>query len=135
MTLMLASVSGPQEAEIALAHGADIIDLKDAARGALGALPLDTVRAAVEAVGRKRPVSAVTGDLPMVPDAIVAAVEAMAACGVDYVKVGLFPDPRRTECVRALSSLAHTTRIVGVMFADHGADPALVPLMAEAGFA
>ena len=29
MTLMLASVSGPQEAEIAIAHGADIIDLRD----------------------------------------------------------------------------------------------------------
>ncbi len=33
MTLFLASVTGPEEAEIAVAHGADIIDLKDSARG------------------------------------------------------------------------------------------------------
>ena len=37
MTLMLASVLSREEAEIALAHGADIIDCKDPARGALGA--------------------------------------------------------------------------------------------------
>ena len=40
MTLMLASVLSVEEAETALAHGADIIDCKDPHRGALGALPL-----------------------------------------------------------------------------------------------
>ncbi|MGB8549761.1 MAG: (5-formylfuran-3-yl)methyl phosphate synthase, partial [Xanthobacteraceae bacterium] len=47
---MLASVTGAEEAEIALEHGADIIDLKDPSEGALRALPLDLVRAAVAAV-------------------------------------------------------------------------------------
>ena len=37
MTLLLASVIGPDEAAVALAYGADIIDLKDPANGALGA--------------------------------------------------------------------------------------------------
>ena len=37
MTKMLASVTGVEEAEIAIAGGADIIDLKDPTAGALGA--------------------------------------------------------------------------------------------------
>jgi dihydroneopterin aldolase len=134
MTLMLASVTGPAEAELALAHGADIIDLKDPARGALGALDPAVVREAVGAIAGRRPTSAVTGDLPMDPEAIVAAAQEMAAAGVDYVKVGLFPGDRRADCIRALAPLARRTRVVGVMFADRGADLDLLPLMREAGF-
>jgi FolB domain-containing protein len=135
MALLLASVTGPDEAALVLAGGADIIDLKDAARGALGALPPEVVRATVAAVGGRRPVSAVTGDLPMEPDVITDAVARNAGTGVDYVKVGLFPGPKRPECIRALASLARDTKIVGVMFADRGADNGLLALMAEAGFA
>jgi dihydroneopterin aldolase len=134
MTLLLASVTGPAEAEIAVARGADIIDLKDPAQGALGALEPAAVQATVAAIAGRRPVSAVTGDLPMQPLIMCRAVEAMAAAGVDYVKVGLFPDSQRDDCVRALAPLARLTKIVGVMFADSGADDGLVPLMAECGF-
>ena len=42
MTLLLASVTGPKEAETVIANGADLVDLKDPSHGALGAL---TVRA------------------------------------------------------------------------------------------
>jgi FolB domain-containing protein len=135
MTLFLASVTGPEEAEIALASGADIIDLKDPANGALGAVAPDVVRATVGAIAGRRPTSAVAGDLPMDPAAIVGAVEALALTGVDYVKVGLFPGGRREACVRALAPVARGAKIVGVMFADHGADIALIPTMAAAGFA
>jgi (5-formylfuran-3-yl)methyl phosphate synthase len=135
MTLLLASVTGPDEAAVALAHGADIIDLKDASRGALGALDRDVLRATVAAVGGRCPVSAVTGDLPMEPDVIAAAVARTAETKVDYVKVGLFPGPRRQDCIRALAPLAQATKIVGVMFADRGADNDLIKLMAESGFA
>src|SRR5690349_3102338 len=78
MTLFLASVTGPDEAEIALALGADIIDLKDAARGGLAPLPHDVVRAAVVAVAGRRSVSAVAGDAGMDPDAVASAVQEMA---------------------------------------------------------
>jgi (5-formylfuran-3-yl)methyl phosphate synthase len=135
VTLFLASVNGPDEAEVALANGADIIDLKDAGRGALGALPPEVVQATVKAIAGRRPTSAVTGDLPMEPDAMVAAATTMAATGVDYIKVGLFPDAQREACIRALAPLARKIKIVGVMFADRGADNALVPMMAESGFA
>jgi (5-formylfuran-3-yl)methyl phosphate synthase len=135
MALLLASVTGPDEAALVLAGGADIIDLKDASRGALGALAPDVLRATVAAVGGRRPVSAVTGDLPMEPEVIAAAVARTAETGVDYVKVGLFPGPKRQECIRALSPLARSIKVVGVMFADRGADNGLLELMAESGFA
>src|SRR5215470_1547988 len=135
MTLLLASVTGRQEAEIALEHGADIVDLKDASKGALGGLPADAIRETARAVGGRRLVSAAAGDLPMQPDMVAAAGRIIAETGVDYVKVGLFPGPRRPDCVRALSDLARSTKIVGVMFADCEPDLSLVSLMAECGFA
>ncbi len=135
MTLFLASVVDADEAEIGLAHGADIIDLKDPARGALGALDASTVRSIVAKVEGRRPSSAVTGDLPMEPDLLHAAAAKMAETGVDYVKVGLFSDPRRAECIRALAPLARKTKLIGVMFADADPDAGLLPLMAECGFA
>jgi len=134
MTLLLASVTGAEEAEIALQSGADIIDLKDPSRGALGALSPDTVRSAVTAIAGRRPVSAVTGDLPMEPGVIVAAVQDMRETGVDYIKVGLFPGPRQKECVGALATLTRTTSIVAVMFADQEPDTGLLPFIAECGF-
>jgi (5-formylfuran-3-yl)methyl phosphate synthase len=135
MTLLLASVTSAEEAEIVLSHGADVIDLKDADNGPLGALTTDVVRAAVAAVAGRRSTSAVTGNVPMQPDAVASAVAAMAGTGVDYVKVGLFPGPDRADCIRALSALARKTKIVGVMFADQGADEALLAAMATSGFA
>jgi (5-formylfuran-3-yl)methyl phosphate synthase len=135
MTLLLASVTGAEEAEIAVEHGADIIDLKDASKGALRALPADVVRASIAAVAGRRPVSAVAGDVPMEPDAVVAAVSDIARTGVDYVKVGLFAGPLRGECVRALSTLTRATKVVAVMFADQEPDVALLSLIAECGFA
>ena len=138
MTMMLASVRGPEEAEAAVRLGADIVDLKDAARGALGALAPDVVRAAVQTIAGRRPASAVTGDLPMEPETLAAAAAAMAQTGVHYVKVGLFPDPRREDCVARLAALARGTKLVGVMFADlepdEGTRGALIAAMHAAGF-
>src|SRR5258705_10960481 len=108
MTLLLASVMGPDEAAVVLAHGADIIDLKDASNGALGALAPDVLRATVAAIQGRRPVSADAGDLPMEPDVIVAAGETIARDNVQYVKVGLVMEPARHDCVRALAYLALT---------------------------
>jgi FolB domain-containing protein len=135
MTLFLASVTGAAEAEVAVAHGADVVDLKDPTKGALGALPAEEVRTAVVAVAGRRPVSAVIGDPPMQPDSVFAAASAMAAAGVDYIKVGLFPESGREACIRALHPLARKTKLIGVMFADLAPDLALVRTMADCGFA
>jgi len=135
MSLFLASVTGPDEAEIAERNGADIIDLKDSRRGTFGAVAPDVVAATLAAVERRRPVSAVAGELAMEPDRIVRAAVALAEAGVDYVKVALFAEPQRADCIRALSTLARRVKLVGVMFADDGFDAALLPLMASSGFA
>src|SRR5690242_5780237 len=135
MTLLLASVTGPDEAETAGRHGADIIDLKDSRRRAFAAVALDVVSATLAALERRWPVSAVAGELAMEPAGIVHAATVLADAGVDYVKVALFPEPQRAECIRALAALARRVKLVGVMFADHGFDATLVPLMAEHGFA
>src|SRR4051812_50021485 len=62
MTRMLVSVTGPQEAELALAGGSDIIDVTDPAAGA--GTPAAEIRATVQAVGRGRPGSAHPGGMP-----------------------------------------------------------------------
>jgi uncharacterized protein (UPF0264 family) len=134
---LLVSARDADEAAIALAGGADVIDLKEPARGALGAVDAATLRAAVAIVGGRRPVSATTGDMPPDdPDAVIAAARAVAATGVDFVKIGLFPGAGRGELiVRLGGEVCGEARLVGVMFADSGFDPALLPALAAAGFA
>lgn len=136
MTGWLASVTGVDEARMALAAGADIIDAKNPHAGALGALDGETVRAIVAAVTGRVPVSATIGDFPdMDPQAVTAAVEAMAAHGVDYVKIGLFPAPKLDACLTALAPLARKHRLVAVLFADRSPDFGLLPRLASLGFA
>ena len=136
MTRFLASVADPDEARIACAQGVDIVDAKDpTTTGALGALAPHAVAAILAAVAGEAPVSAVAGDLPMEPEVILAAVRALASTGVDYVKIGLFPGATREACIRTLAPAAAGVKLIGVMFADHGADAALIPVMAQAGFA
>jgi (5-formylfuran-3-yl)methyl phosphate synthase len=137
MTLMLASVTGPEEAEIAVLQGADIVDLKDVGAG-FGAVAPDVVRATVAAVSRRRPVSAVVGEAADV-ERVVAAGSELAAAGPDYLKIGLPPDALRSDFIGALALLARRTKLIGVMFADRSAgraaDDALLSAMAACGFA
>jgi FolB domain-containing protein len=135
MTLFLASVTGADEAEIALAHGADIIDLKDAAKGGLAPLPVDAVRTAVAAVAGRRPVSAVAGEPGMDADALTSSVQEIARTGVDYVKFGVYPGPRQKACVQALAPVGRQTKLVAVLFADQQPDFTLLPFLSECGFA
>jgi uncharacterized protein (UPF0264 family) len=135
MSMMLASVENLAEAHCVLESGVDIIDLKAPTKGALGALPLATVREIVTAIGGKRPVSATIGDLPMHPQQVLEAVIAMAATGVDLVKIGFFAGGDWTESLAALNTKARGFRLVAVLFADHQPDLAWVGKIAAAGFA
>ena len=56
MTALLASVTDLQEARMALKGGANIIDLKDPARGALGAVSNAIQQSVTQFVDRRRPV-------------------------------------------------------------------------------
>jgi dihydroneopterin aldolase len=133
---MLASVTSVAEAQVALAEGVDLIDLKNPAAGALGALAHATVREVVEAVGGRCLLSATVGDLPLDPALIWNAVSETAKTGVDYVKVGLFAGERRADCVARLQPLcASGVGLVIVMFADQKPDFSLLPLVANMGCA
>jgi (5-formylfuran-3-yl)methyl phosphate synthase len=118
MTRFLASVRDPAEADAALASGADVIDLKDPARGALGAFAPATIAQCVAAVSGRAKVSATVGDLPMTPDLVRDAVLATAATGVDYVKLGLFPGGEPQGCLGVLADEAKDVPLILVVFAD-----------------
>src|SRR5699024_5454690 len=131
----LASVRNLEEASWLLAEPPDIIDLKEPRQGSLGALPFATVRQAVTLIKGRCQTSATIGDLPMNPAQICQAVEEMAATGVDYVKIGLFPDDEIADCLMALQPLVlQGISLVGVMFADQCPDFSWIRLMRQVGF-
>jgi uncharacterized protein (UPF0264 family) len=130
---MLVSVRDVPEALLAAHGGADLIDLKEPREGALGGLPVVTIAAIVEALRTLRSrhrgllVSATIGDLPMTERAaILARVGAVAACGVDYVKVGIERTPYAPAVLDALAGTGHA--VVPVFIADRGLDDAHVDL-------
>jgi uncharacterized protein (UPF0264 family) len=135
MTGLLASVTNPKEAAIALEAGADIIDLKDPSRGALGALSVTRIERIVAAIDHRCSVSATVGDLPAKPDLIGQAVRATAATGVAYVKVGLFGSAYFDDCLDTLAQQASAgVRLIAVLFADLAPDFKTLAMLADAGF-
>lgn len=133
MPLMLASVRSREEAEIALSRGADIIDCKDPARGALGALPLPRIVDIVAVVNGRRPVSAVV-ELPHDIAHAQRAFEDVVATGVEFVKFALPVTPDAEEIITTLAPLATRARLVAVFFADLGPDLDRLPALARARF-
>jgi uncharacterized protein (UPF0264 family) len=135
VTRLLASVAGLEEARLAVAGGADIVDFKDPRHGALGALPAQSVAQCVAALGPAVITSATVGDLPADPALLAAAAEEMAASGVSYLKIGFFSSRVPAECLDALAPLARRHKLVAVLFADLAPEPDPVPRLARAGFA
>jgi dihydroneopterin aldolase len=133
MTLMLASVTDAGEAEVAARLGADIVDLKDPQRGALGAMSLEVAQAAVAAVADSCETSATAGDPPYDPGPLAERAEALIESGVDYLKLAV-----DAQALAALSSallrFVGRTKLVGLMFADRSPDFALLADLAKLGF-
>jgi dihydroneopterin aldolase len=119
MTKMLASVQNRQEAEIVFQNGADIIDLKDPASGALGAVEPGKVLEVINFIAGRRPVSAACGDLPMQPETVRRKAEEFVSTGVDFTKIGLFPSVQLNACIAALKPLASHNKLIAVIFADY----------------
>jgi uncharacterized protein (UPF0264 family) len=136
MIRLLASVINKEEAMLALQGGANIIDLKDPARGALGALPLPVIHEVVHAVKSAALTSATIGDLPMEPGLLAKAVEATAATGVDIIKIGFFDSGDDYDAVlQAIKPLAmQGLKLIAVLFADHNPDFTLLTKLQAAGF-
>ncbi len=135
MTSMLASVTTIEEARMALEAAVDIIDLKQPARGALGALDIGQVKAIVSDIDGQCPISATIGDMPMQPELVFNAVKAMAATGVDYIKIGFFPGDDWQGTLLKLKDLTQQSHaLIAVLFADHAIDFGMLDDLKNAGF-
>jgi uncharacterized protein (UPF0264 family) len=137
MTKWLASVLSLEEAQTLAGCLPDILDLKNPAAGALGALPPETVKDITDWATGRCLISATVGDLPMQADKIADAVGQMAASDVDYVKVGLFAEPGLRDCIDQLQPTLKVLRkpVIAVLFADQSQDISLLGAIKQAGFA
>lgn len=124
---LLVSVRDAAEAALARDGGADLIDGKDPERGALGALPAETVRAIVAVCG-DRLTSAVAGE-PRDAAEASACLAALSGTGVGYLKIAWAPGRDATGLI-----LPAGTPVIAVLFAEDGPDGADVPGLAAAGF-
>ncbi|MDD5320267.1 MAG: (5-formylfuran-3-yl)methyl phosphate synthase [Methylococcales bacterium] len=135
MTGMLASVNSIAETLLVLSAKVDIIDLKQPESGALGALDINLIKQIIAEIDERCPVSATIGDLPMQPDLVFNAVKTMAETGVDYIKIGFFPEGDWLETVNKLSVLSQQNiALIAVLFADNQPDFTIIDSLKSAGF-
>ncbi|PRH85719.1 hypothetical protein C5L14_19340 [Labrys okinawensis] len=134
VTRLLVSVVDSAEARLALAHGADLIDAKDPDAGALGALPLASIRSIHASLPEGIVTSAVAGDDDDV-ERLARSALSVATTGVTFVKLGLGRAMARPTGVAALGRrLAGQGRFIAVLFADENPPLTLVAALHEAGF-
>ena len=118
-TRFLASVSNLEEAATILAAGADIIDIKDPGKGALGAVQPVVVKQIVKYISGQVMNSATIGDLPMEATCISNAIGNMQATGVDIIKIGVFADFVTADILQVIKRFTDSgCRVVLVYFAD-----------------
>jgi dihydroneopterin aldolase len=119
MTGFLASVRSVAEARAVLSAGVDILDVKEPARGALGAAPVRVLRDIVACARGLAPVSATVGDLVPEPALLGPAIHRTREAGADIVKVGVFAETVPMP-VRALLAEhgSRGVRLVLVFFAE-----------------
>lgn len=133
---ILVSVRSVEEALLVARGGVDFIDLKEPGDGALGGLPIDTIRAIVGALRQQAvglPVSATIGDVPTADlPRIMACVDEVGACGVDYVKVGIDRAPHAVAVLNVLATCGWP--VVPVFIADQGFEWAHVEHACALGF-
>jgi uncharacterized protein (UPF0264 family) len=124
---LLVSVRDAPEALAAAAAGADLVDLKEPLNGALGALPPERIAQIVAVLRARHPgvrISATIGDLAAdLGDRIVARVRRVAACGVDDIKVGVWPAAPVLGIALLDALAACRESVVPVLVADHGIAP------------
>jgi uncharacterized protein (UPF0264 family) len=133
-TRLLVSVVSPEEVEAALLGGADIVDVKNPAEGSLGAPSPALLRAVRSRVAPPARLSAALGDAPHLPGTRALAAAGAAACGADYLKIGLLGSARPAQALdllaavrRAVEDVAPAARLVAVAYADPSRVGALPP--------
>ncbi len=118
MTGLLVSVRSAAEAETALAGGADIVDVKEPRRGAMGPADPSVWKEILAAVGGHVPVSAALGEL----NSDEICEYASHAAGFAYAKVGLCDWQRRGDFAAKWLQVRHALPpdvcAVQVVYAD-----------------
>lgn len=115
---LLVSVRNAAEAHAALLGGADIIDAKDPAAGALGPVTLDVLRGIRAVVPPERPVSAALGDASD-EAGVERDVRAFSEAGASFVKIGFAGISSATGVSRLLHCASRASlRVVAVAYAD-----------------
>ena len=128
---LLVSVVDAGEARVAATAGADVIDVKDPSRGALGEAAPAVVRAVRQATPPHLPVSAALGDGPFIPAAAATLAADSAASGAAFVKLGLRETSlgAASATLRAVRArLPDPVRLVVAGFADFARAGAPHPL-------
>ena len=127
MTRLLVSVRSGDEAQAALDGGADLIDVKEPARGALGAADTAIWREVSEVVHGRTPTSVALGEL--VDGGHLARSDKLAE--FDFVKIGLAGCGRLVDWPSrwrdCLGSLPGSATPVAVVYADWRAARAPAP--------
>ena len=132
---LLISVRNADEAALALAAGADIIDLKDPDSGALGALNAGDTRQVLQMVNGRVPVSATVGEDHPTLEALLDPIRLRIALGVDIIKVSVSGLFYQNDFMSEISSLAcGQAKFVAIFFADSEPDFGLLPRLHQAGF-
>jgi FolB domain-containing protein len=132
MTLMLASVADAEEALIVARGGADIVDFKDPARGAIAALDPAAVAAGVRAVGGQARTSATLGDPPYEAESLIARARALREAGVEMLKLALDREAL-ARLAAPLADIARAGKLIGMLFADEAPDFELIVEMKALG--
>ncbi len=117
------SVVSAAEAREALEGGAEILDVKNPAEGSLGAQSPKVIREIKHLTSGRAAISAAIGDMPNLPGTAALAALGAAACGADYVKVGLHGPRSEAEAVTLLCAAKEAVRdfstsIIAVLYAD-----------------
>jgi len=132
---LLVSPMNIEEAQTAIAGGADIIDVKNPKEGSLGANFPWAIRAVAELAGGKLPVSATIGDLDFKPGTASLAALGAAYAGADYVKAGLLGAKTSEQAeemllgvVRAVKDFDSKKKVVASAYSDFARAESVSPL-------
>jgi uncharacterized protein (UPF0264 family) len=139
---LLISVVNADEAAAAAAGGANILDIKNPAEGSLGANFPRVIQQIRAGLPRPQQVSVAIGDMPNLPGTASLAALGAAACGADFVKVGLWGPRSEAEAIYLLQQVQQAVcgfpavAIIAALYADADRagtlDPHRLPQIAQA---
>ncbi|KAF5411718.1 MAG: (5-formylfuran-3-yl)methyl phosphate synthase [Euryarchaeota archaeon] len=133
---LLVSPINTVEARAALDGGADIIDVKNPKEGSLGANFPWMIRAVIEEIESKKPVSATIGDFNFKPGTASLAALGAAVSGADYIKIGLYDIQTVDQAEELLSKVVKSIKdydpkkmAVVAAYADYTRINAISPML------